>query len=166
MSDSTAASRSQSRTVRLLVNGQTHEVHVDPSTPLIYVLRNDLGLKAVKLGCGLEQCGACKVLIDDEALPSCRVPVSAVEGREIVTLEGIAAPGHLHPVQQAFIDEQAVQCGYCTPGMVMAAVALLERNAQPSDDEIRTALGRHLCRCGAYNRIVRAIRRAAGEVVP
>jgi nicotinate dehydrogenase subunit A len=165
MSDSPAASTSQPRTVRLFVNGQTHEVRVDPTTPLIYVLRNDLGLKAAKLGCGLEQCGACKVLVDGEALPSCRVPVSVVEGCDIVTLEGIGAAGRLHPVQQAFIDEQAVQCGYCTPGMVLAAVALLERNAQPSDDEIRTALERHLCRCGAYNRIVRAVRRAAGEIV-
>lgn len=154
------------RMVRLRVNGRTHEVRVDPATPLIYVLRNDLGLKSAKLGCGLEQCGSCKVLIDGEALPSCHVPVSIVEGCDIVTLEGIGGPDNLHPVQQAFIDEQAVQCGYCTPGLIVGAVALLQKNPDPSDAEIRDALERHLCRCGAYTRIVRAVRRAAKEMAP
>lgn len=154
------------RMVRLRVNGRTHEVRVDPATPLIYVLRNDLGLKSAKLGCGLEQCGSCKVLIDGEALPSCRVPVSILEGCDIVTLEGIGGPDNLHPVQQAFIDEQAVQCGYCTPGLIVGAVALLQKNPNPSDAEIRDALERHLCRCGAYTRIVRAVRRAAKEMAP
>lgn len=152
------------RAVRLRVNGQAHELRVDPSTPLIFVLRNDLGLKAAKLACGLEQCGACKVLIDGEALPSCRVPVGIVEGSEIVTLEGLAAAAQLHAVQQAFIDEQAVQCGYCTPGMIVAAVALLQQNPQPSDEEIRGEMERNLCRCGAYARILRAVRRAAEEM--
>lgn len=153
------------RTVRLRVNGRMHELSVDPAAPLIYVLRNDLGLKSVKLGCGLEQCGACKVLIDGEALPSCRVPVSVVEGCDIVTLEGVGGLDNLHPVQQAFIDEQAVQCGYCTPGVIIGAVALLARNPQPSEVDIREALERHLCRCGAYPRIVRAVQRAAKEMV-
>jgi nicotinate dehydrogenase subunit A len=150
--------------VSLRVNGQTHEVRVDPATPLIYVLRNDLGLKAAKLGCGLEQCGACKVLIDGEALPSCRVPVSVVAGSDIVTLEGIGGPDGLHAVQQAFIDAQAVQCGYCAPGLIVAAVALLAQNPTPSDSEIREGLERHLCRCGTYTRIVRAVQRAAKEM--
>ncbi len=164
MSELAAPPASQTRVVRLRVNGQAHEVRVDPDTPLLYVLRNDLGLKAAKLGCGLEQCGACKVLIDGEALPSCRVPVAMVEASDIVTLEGIGEPGRLHPVQQAFIDEQAVQCGYCTPGLIVAAVALLAQTPQPTDDEIRDRLERHLCRCGAYTRILRAVRRAAREM--
>lgn len=164
MTATSAVSDSQLRMVRLDVNGQQHELRLDPATPLIYVLRNDLGLKSAKLACGLEQCGACKVLINGEALPSCRVPVGAVEGSEIVTLEGLGAPDKLHVVQQAFVDEQAVQCGYCTAGMIVAVVALLEQNPQPADEEIRTELERHLCRCGAYPRILRAVRKAAEEM--
>lgn len=159
-----AASATEQHAVRLRVNGQVHVLRVDPATPLIYVLRNDLGLKAAKLACGLEQCGACKVLIDGRALPSCRVPVGEVSGSDIVTLEGLGTIERLHPVQQAFIDEQAVQCGYCTPGLIVAAVALLEENPAPSDEEIRVGLARHLCRCGAYPRILRAVRRAAQEM--
>jgi len=149
------------RSIRLRVNGREHTFRVDPATPLIYILRNDLGLKAAKLACGLEQCGACKVLIDGQARPSCKIPVGELHGSEIVTLEGLAADGSLHPVQQAFVDEQATQCGYCAPGMIMAAIALLKQNPQPSDDDIGRGLARHLCRCGAYPRIIRAIRRAA-----
>ena len=133
MTTTPAAPASQLRTVRLRVNGQAHTLRVDPDTPLIYVLRNDVGLKAAKLACGLEQCGACKVLIDGQALPSCRIPVGEVAGSEIVTLEGLGTLDRLHPVQQAFIDEQAVQCGYCTSGLIVAAVALLDENPQPSD---------------------------------
>jgi nicotinate dehydrogenase subunit B len=152
-----------SQEITLVVNGQTHHLEVEPDTPLIYVLRNDLGLKAAKLGCGLEQCGACRVLIDGQAVPSCRITVRSVQGREITTLEGLGTAGALHPVQQAFIDERAVQCGFCTPGLIVAATALLDRNPQPSDGEIRTALGQNLCRCGTYERVLRAVRRAAGR---
>ncbi len=150
----------QLRSIRLRVNGREHTVRVDPATPLLYILRNDLGLKAAKLACGLEQCGACKVLINGQARPSCKIAVGELHGSEIVTLEGLAADGSLHPVQQAFIDEQATQCGYCAPGMVMAAISLLDKNPQPSEDEIRAALARHICRCGAYPRIIRAVQRA------
>ena len=150
--------------LELRVNGRARIVSVDPQTPLIYVLRNDLGLKSAKLACGQEQCGACKVLIDGEALPSCRLPVSMAQNCDIVTLEGLASEDMLHAVQQAFIAEQAVQCGYCTSGVIVSAVALLTVNPTPSDAEIRTALERHLCRCGAYTRILRAVHRAAEEM--
>ena len=150
-----------SESIELQVNGQTHHVQVDPETPLIFVLRNDLGLKAVKLACGLEQCGACLVLIDGQAAPSCRLPVASARGREITTLEGLSAGGHLHPVQAAFLAEQAAQCGYCTAGMIMAAAALLAHTPHPNDAQIREALARNLCRCGSYNRILKAVRRAA-----
>lgn len=149
--------------VTLTVNGQTHRLAVEPETPLIYILRNDLGLKSPKFGCGLEQCGACKVIIDGEAVPSCRLPVALAEGREIVTLEGLGTLEALHPVQQAFLDEQAAQCGFCTAGMIVAAAALLDQNPQPGESDIRQALAVHLCRCGTYHRILRAVRRAAGE---
>lgn len=151
------------RTVNLRVNGRAYTVDVDPETPLLYILRNDLGLKAAKPACGLEQCGACKVLVDGRGMPSCRKPVSFFEDKEIVTLEGLDEDG-LHIVQRAFIEEQAAQCGYCTAGFVLAAVTLLRQNSRPTDDEIRTALARHLCRCGTYDRILRAVRRAAQEV--
>ncbi len=151
------------RSIRLRVNGREHTFRVDPATPLIYILRNDLGLKAAKLACGLEQCGACKVLIDGQARPSCKIPVGELQGREIVTLEGLAADGSLHPVQQAFIDEQAAQCGYCGSGMIMVAQALLDRNPNPTESDVRAALNANLCRCGTHNRIVRAVLRAAQE---
>jgi CO/xanthine dehydrogenase Mo-binding subunit len=146
----------------LKVNGQVHRVYVEPETPLLLVLRNDLGLKAAKFGCGLDQCGACKVLLDGEAVPSCRLPVRSAQGREITTLEGLGAPGNLHALQEAFAREQAVQCGFCTPGLILAAKALLDRNPQPSDDLIRAELAGNLCRCGVYDRVLRAIKRAAG----
>lgn len=147
--------------VVLRVNGVEHALEVDPQTPLLYVLRNDLGLTAAKFGCGLEQCRACAVLADGEAVTSCATAVAAFAGKEITTLEGIGAPGRLDPVQQAFLDEEAAQCGYCIPGMVVAARALLARVPRPTDAEIRSALAPHLCRCGSQPRIVRAVRRAA-----
>jgi nicotinate dehydrogenase subunit A len=147
--------------VALIVNGLERSVRVEPGTPLLYVLRNDLGLPGAKFGCGLEQCGACKVIVDGEALPSCRAPVESFRCRRITTIEGLGTPDRLHPVQQAFVEEEAAQCGYCIPGMVVGAAALLERNPDPSEDEIRQALERHLCRCGTYPRILKAVRRAA-----
>jgi CO/xanthine dehydrogenase Mo-binding subunit/aerobic-type carbon monoxide dehydrogenase small subunit (CoxS/CutS family) len=154
-----------SQDITLLVNGRTHRVYVEPDTPLLYVLRNDLGLKGAKFACGLEQCGACKVLIDGEAVPSCRIPVRSVQGREITTPEGLGTADGLHPLQQAFIQEQAVQCGFCTPGMIIAAKALLDRNPRPTDAEIRAEMAGNLCRCGVYERVRRAIRRATGQPV-
>ena len=145
----------------LNVNGHRHRVSVDPDTPLLYVLRNDLGLKAAKFGCGLEQCGACKVIIDGQAVPSCRLSVRSVQGREITTLEGLGTRGNLHPLQQAFIDEQAIQCGFCVPGMIISAKVLLDRNPRPTDAEIKAEMSGNLCRCGVYDRIRRAIKRAA-----
>ncbi len=153
--------------ITLTVNGQVHRLDLEPDTPLLYVLRNDLGLKAAKYGCGTGQCGACTVLVDGQPRPSCRLPVVSVQGREITTLEGLATCGStraldaLDPVQQAFIDEGAVQCGFCTPGMILAARALLNRHPQPTDEQIRAALNQNLCRCGAYDRVRRAVRRAA-----
>jgi nicotinate dehydrogenase subunit A len=150
------------REIALEVNGKVERVRVDPGTPLLQVLRNDLGLTAAKLGCGLEQCYACAVILDDqEVVPTCAAGVDAFVGRRITTLEGIGAAGHLHPVQQAFLDEEAAQCGYCIPGMIVGAVALLRRNPDPSDQEIREALEPHLCRCGVHWRVLRAVRRAA-----
>jgi nicotinate dehydrogenase subunit A len=145
----------------LHVNGSDHAVRVDPQTPLLYVLRNDLGLTAAKFGCGLEQCSACAVIVDGEAVPSCATPVEAFVGRSITTLEGIGTPEALHPLQQAFLDEQAAQCGYCVPGVIVGAKALLDRVPNPSDDEIRAALAPHLCRCGSQPRMLRAVRRAS-----
>ena len=148
--------------ITLRVNGASHEVEADPSTPLIFVLRNQLGLMGAKLGCGLEQCGACAVLIDDEAVLSCVRAVSEFEGCEILTVEGLAAEGSASDVQSAFIEEGAAQCGYCTPGMVIAATALLRRNAAPGEAEIHEALHDHLCRCGSHVRVLRAIGRLVG----
>ncbi len=142
----------------LHVNGQLHRVEVDPDTPLLYVLRNGLGLKGPKYGCGLETCNACKVLIDGADVPSCKIPVKNVQGLEITTIEGLAADDDLHPLQQALLEEQAAQCGYCTAGMIIAAQGLLNRVRYPTDDEIREALAGNLCRCGSYDRIRRAIK--------
>lgn len=145
--------------IRLNVNGEMHSVDADPRTPLLFVLRNDLGLTAAKLGCGLEQCQACAVLVDGESVASCATAVEAFIGRTITTLEGIGTPDRLHPLQQAFIDEQAAQCGYCIPGILIAAKALLDRTPSPTEVEIRAALARNLCRCGSHPRIVKAVRR-------
>jgi nicotinate dehydrogenase subunit A len=147
--------------MELKINGAVVATDVDGSTPLLFVLRNDLGLTAAKLGCGLEQCGACTVIIDGRAATSCTTPVSSLAGRSIVTVEGLSADDRLHPVQQALIDEQAAQCGYCIPGMVAAAVALLGQTPHPAREQIASALGGNLCRCGSQPRILRAIERAA-----
>ncbi len=147
--------------MRLNVNGQTHDIDVDPDTPLLYVLRQDLGLNAAKYGCGLGQCGACTVLVDNRAVFSCVTPVVALEDKKIVTLESLGTGDHPGPMQAAFIEEQAAQCGYCIAGMMLRAEALLRRNPRPSDADIRAALMPNLCRCGTHMRILRAVRRAA-----
>jgi CO/xanthine dehydrogenase Mo-binding subunit/aerobic-type carbon monoxide dehydrogenase small subunit (CoxS/CutS family) len=149
--------------ITLTVNGRLHHVRVDPETPLLFVLRNDLGLKSPKFGCGEEQCGACKVLVDGQAVPSCQLPVKQVQGLAITTLEGLGTIGALHPLQEAFIEEQAAQCGYCTAGMIMAAQGLLNRQRHPTDEDIRQALADNLCRCGSYDRVRRAIRLRIGR---
>ncbi len=147
----------------LRVNGKDIAVEVgDPDTPLLYILRNDVGLQAPRFGCGLGQCGACTVHVNGEAIRSCQLPLSAVgPADEIVTLEGLGTKENPHPLQTAFIEEQAVQCGYCINGMIMESAAFLNRNANPTDDEIKSALENNLCRCSVHLRIVRAVRRAA-----
>ena len=152
--------------VTLTVNGRRRTVPAAPETPLLYILRNDLELNAAKFGCGLAQCGACTVLVDGKAVRSCVTPALAVVDTKITTLEGLESPTKLHPLQQAFIDEQAAQCGYCIAGMLMSAKALLDETPHPSEAEIRQALAGNLCRCGTHNRIVRAIQRAAKEMSP
>ena len=147
--------------VRLNVNGGVHSVAAEPDTPLLYVLRNDLGLNAAKFGCGLGQCGACTVLVDGAPVRSCITPIGALGQLEITTLEGLGTIERPHPLQAAFMAEQAVQCGYCIPGMIMLAKALLDRTQQPSGAEVRLGLAGNLCRCGTHNRIVRAILKAA-----
>ncbi len=150
-------------TVTLQVNGGAHTVEVEPLTPLLYVLRNDLGLQGPKFGCGLGQCGACTVLVNGVATRSCVTQVSRVSG-EITTLEGLARDGRLHPVQQAWIDEQVPQCGFCQNGQILTAVALLARHPHPTDAEIRQGMAGALCRCMTYYRVQAAVRRAAKEV--
>ena len=147
--------------VSLKVNGAVHSVPAEPDTPLLYVLRNDLGLNAAKFGCGLGQCGACTVLVDGTPVRSCTTPNGSLGQSEITTLEGLGTPEQPHPLQAAFIDEQAAQCGYCIAGIIMFAKALLDRIPQPSEDEVRLGLTANLCRCGAHNRIVRAVLKAA-----
>ena len=148
----------------LQVNGTSHTVVVDPATPLLYVLRNQLALNGPKYGCGLQQCGACMVLLDGKAQPSCMIPVSSVKEMAVTTLEGLSQNNKLHPVQEAFVQEQAAQCGYCLNGMVITAVSLLAENPHPDDMAIREGMYRSLCRCGTHARIIRAIKRAAGRV--
>lgn len=145
------------------VNGESRVVVADPETPLLYVLRNDLKLKGARYGCGLGQCGACTVVVDGKALQSCDVPVSAVAGKSITTIEGIGTADNPHPLQRAFIREQAAQCGYCASGIIMAAKALLDENAAPTESQIRDALAGNLCRCGTHTRILRAIRSVVAE---
>jgi nicotinate dehydrogenase subunit A len=150
--------------ITLTVNGQSHQVDADPDTPLLYVLRDDLALNGAKFGCGLGQCGACTVIVDGQAVRSCIMPVAALPGRQIRTIEGLgtaAAPG---AVQCAFIDEQAAQCGYCIAGMVMRAQALLEHAPDPTDQQIRDEMAGNLCRCGTHMRILRAVKRAAAAM--
>ena len=148
---------------RLSVNGKTVSVAFgDPETPLLYILRNGLGLHGPRFGCGLGQCGACTIHVDGEAVRSCVTPLSAVKDAEIVTLEGLGTEAHPHPIQQAFIDEQAVQCGYCINGMIMQSAAFLQKNQKPTEEEIKEELANNLCRCGTHLRILRAVKRAAG----
>jgi nicotinate dehydrogenase subunit A len=149
--------------LELEVNGVVRTIVAEPGTPLLFVLRNELGLTAAKLGCALEQCRSCAVMVDGEAVTSCATPVESFVGKRIVTAEGLGTSGQLHPVQRAFVEEQATQCGYCIPGMVIGAAALLERTPDPTDGEIREALEGHLCRCGTHPRILRAVKRAAGN---
>jgi len=144
-----------------LLNGTERALEADGKTPLLDVLRNTLGLKGTRFGCGTEQCGACFVLIEGHAVASCNMPLWAVERKSVTTVEGLGRPEAPHPLQQAFIAEQAAQCGYCTSGMLIGAAALLERSPRPSEVEVKQALDRNLCRCGSYNRIVRAVLRAA-----
>ncbi len=150
-------------TFKIRVNGRDCEVRAKPDTPLLYILRNDLGLKGTRFGCGEGQCGACTVLLDGNAVTSCDTPLWSVPGHDITTIEGIgcAEDGGLHPIQRAFVDAQAIQCGYCIDGIIMSAVALLRRDNDPSDAQIHAALERNLCRCGTHVRILRAIRSAA-----
>ncbi|HEY9447719.1 MAG TPA: (2Fe-2S)-binding protein [Burkholderiales bacterium] len=147
----------------LIVNGRSRRIEAEPETPLLYVLRNELKLKGTRFGCGLGQCGACTVIVDGVAVQSCDVPVSAVTGKRVTTIESLSENGKLHPLQQAFIDEQAAQCGYCASGIIMTTKALLDAEPHPSDEQVRAALARNLCRCGTHSRILRAIRRVAGR---
>jgi len=147
--------------IALTVNGKQHQIDADPRTPLLYVLRNDLKLHAAKFGCGLGQCGSCTVLVDKTPIFSCLTPISVLANRNIRTVEGLGTADNPGPVQKAFIAEQAAQCGYCIPGMMMRAQALLEQNAKPSEQQIRNTMAPNLCRCGTHMRILRAIRRAA-----
>lgn len=147
--------------IKLRLNGKTETVAVDGDVPLLYVLRNDLGLNGPKFGCGLGQCGACTVLLDGAPIRSCLVPLSVAAGKDLTTLEGLGERDSPHALQEAFINEQALQCGYCGNGVLMAAAALLTSNPRPTEDEIRSALQGHLCRCGSQARIIKAITRAA-----
>jgi aerobic-type carbon monoxide dehydrogenase small subunit (CoxS/CutS family) len=147
----------------LKVNGRTHTLDVEPSTPLLYILRNDLGLQGPRFGCGLGQCGVCTVIVNGQAIRSCITPVSSVKS-EITTLEGLSTQGKLHPLQQAWIDEQVPQCGFCQNGQIMTAKALLDKNPNPTDAQIRDGMNRTLCRCMTYYRIQAAIKRAAKTI--
>jgi len=149
--------------LRLTVNGVESELEASPDTPLLYALRNDLGLKGTRFGCGSGQCGACFVLIDGHPAPACDTPLWGVAGKSITTVEGLGAGGELHFLQEAFLAEQAAQCGYCTSGILISAAALLLKNPRPTESEVREALDRNLCRCGSHNRMVRAVLRAAQE---
>jgi len=148
--------------ITLNVNGREHPVDADPTTPLLYVLRDDLRLNGAKYGCGLGQCGACTVLLDDQPIFSCITPIVAIGSRRVTTLEGLGSEGDPGPLQRAFIAEQAAQCGFCIPGMIMRSYALLRRNASPSNAEIRDHMKTNLCRCGTHMRILAAVKRAAG----
>jgi len=149
--------------IDIKVNGQPHSVDVDPSTPVLWVLRDTLKLTGTKYGCGIALCGACTIHVDGEPVRSCTLPVSAAQGREITTIENIAGDG-MHPVQQAWLDEDVVQCGYCQSGQIMSAIALLEANPDPSDADIDAAMSGNICRCGAYERIRNGIKRAAASL--
>src|SRR5580704_15753869 len=150
--------------VSLKVNGKAHQFDVDPECPLLYVLRDNAGLNNPRFGCGLGQCGACTVLVNQVPVRSCMLPVSRVSGKDVVTLEGLGTSGNPHPVQKAFIEEQAFQCGYCLNGWVITAKALLDKHPHPSDDEMRTAFESLICRCGSHVRIFAAVRQAADQM--
>ena len=150
--------------IEFTLNGKRINIAAEPETPLLEVLRNDIELNGPKFGCGLAQCGACAVLVDGESTRSCVTRVSEVAGRSITTLEGLGNADNPHPLQQAFIDEQALQCGYCTNGIIITAAALLDKNPSPSRDEIKATLSGHLCRCGAHSRIIKAVQKAAQEL--
>ena len=151
-------------THRIIVNGQPHQVDAAPDTPLLYVLRNDLGLNGPKFGCGLGQCGACAAIVGGKLTRTCSVTLRDVGEDQITTLEGLGTVEKPHPLQRSFTDEQAAQCGYCSNGMIVAAKVLLDRNPNPTEDDIKNALADQLCRCGVHNRVVRAIRHAAKEL--
>ena len=148
----------------LKVNSKTQVVDVDPETPLLYVLRDDLQLNGPKFGCGLAQCGACTVIMNGNAIRSCVTLVSAAQNQPVTTLEGLGSTKKMHKIQQAFVDEQAVQCGYCINGMIMTSKALLDKNPKPTDSQIKEALAGNLCRCGTHTRILRAVKRASGQL--
>lgn len=148
---------------RITVNGAVHEAQAEPDTPLLYVLRNELGLNGPRFGCGLAQCGACTVLLGGRPIRSCVTPLAATASAPITTLEGLGTAEQPHPLQRAFLDEQAGQCGYCIPGIIMSAAALLTEQPAPTDAQIREALNGNLCRCGSHTRILRAVKRAAGQ---
>jgi nicotinate dehydrogenase subunit A len=150
--------------ITLRVNGKSQPVDADPEMPLLYALRNDLRLNGPKFGCGLAQCGACTVIMEGAAIRSCVTPVAAAQNKAVTTLEGLGNTKKLHKIQQAFVDEQAVQCGYCISGMIMTAQALLDKNPKPSDTQIKEALAGNLCRCGTHIRILRAVKRASGQL--
>lgn len=152
------------QTYSLRVNGASRSLSVEPDTPLLYILRNDLELNSPRFGCGLAQCGACTVLIDGKPTRSCVTPVASVGAKAVTTLEGLGTKDKPHPLQKAFIEEQAAQCGYCANGMIMSAKALLDRTLKPTETQIKKALAANLCRCGTHNRIVRAVQRAAKEL--
>ena len=145
----------------LKVNGQAHQIDADPDTPLLYVLRDEIKLNAAKFGCGLGQCGACTVIVDGKAVLSCVTPLLLLDGKQVTTLEGLGTIEAPAPIQRAFMEEQAAQCGYCIAGMMMRAQALLQKNTRPTDEQIRAELEPHLCRCGTHMRILRAVHRAA-----
>ena len=152
------------KTIRFVLNGKKTEILVDPTNTLLWVLRNQLGLTGTKYGCGMGFCGTCTVLIDNEAVRSCSLPVGDIEGKKVVTIEGLEKNGKLHPVQKAFIEHDALQCGFCTPGMILNAVALLNKNPKPTRQDIATGMEDNLCRCGAHIRIIQAVETAAGEM--
>jgi nicotinate dehydrogenase subunit A len=149
----------------LRVNGKNQTIDVEPDMPLLYALRNDLKLNGPKFGCGLAQCGACTVVMDGNAIRSCVTPVTAAQNKPVTTLEGLGSTKKMHKIQQAFVDEQAVQCGYCINGMIMSTKALLDKNPKPTDRQIKEALAGNLCRCGTHIRILRAVKRASGQLV-
>ena len=151
--------------ISLRINGKNQTIDAEPDMPLLYALRNDLQLNGAKFGCGLAQCGACTVIMDGNAIRSCVTPVSAAQNKPLTTLEGLGSTKKMHKIQQAFVDEQAVQCGYCINGMIMSTKALLDKNPKPSDRQIKEALAGNLCRCGTHIRILRAVKRASGQMV-